>query len=91
MIEIHYDFVDGTEVSYEEGLKLKDNFSTNCLDFFNNDIKIDDVVVIDKYGNKLSRKELMANTDSRITAKYMRKSHNIQKMLKANVFNWRRN
>ena len=33
MITIHYDFTDGTEVSYMEELVLGDNFKTNVLDF----------------------------------------------------------
>jgi len=45
MIKINFDFTDGTEVSYIEGCELKDNFTTNCLDFFNNDEETDDVMV----------------------------------------------
>lgn len=89
MIKIHYDFVDGTEVSYLEGCKLKDNFTTNCLDFFNNDESVDDVIVVDKKGNTLSRKLLLKSGDLTYTNKDMREAHNLQKMLKANAFNWR--
>jgi hypothetical protein len=90
MITIHYDFTDGTEVSYIEGLKLKDNFTTNCLDFFNNDYHVDDVVIIDKQKNKLSRRLLMTKGDVSYTNKDMREAHNLQKMLKANAFNWQK-
>lgn len=41
MIFIHYDFHDGSELSYEEGLeklKNKESFATCCLDFFCFDI-----------------------------------------------------
>ena len=89
MIQIHYDFTDGTEVSYMEGCELKDNFTTNCLDFFNNDEEVDDVIVVDKKGNTLSRKLLMTKSDTTYTDKEMRNSNNLQKMLKANSFNWR--
>lgn len=89
MIKIHFDFTDGTEVSYLEGCNLKDNFTTNCLDFFNNDENVDDVVVIDKDSNTLSRKLLMTKGDLTYTNKDMRDAHNLQKMLKANSFNWR--
>lgn len=88
MIKIHFDFTDGTEVSYLQGCELKDNFTTNCLDFFNNDEKVDDVVVIDKQGNILSRKLLMSNK-SEYSNKHMRNTHDLQKMLKSNSFNWR--
>jgi hypothetical protein len=86
MIKIHFDFVDGTEVSYSEGLDLKDNFNTNCLDFFCWDKDVDDVLVVDKKGNVLSRNTLLVNNT--YTNKQIRKNHNIQKMLKAGSFNW---
>jgi hypothetical protein len=88
MIKINFNFTDGTEVSYLEGCELKDDFTTNCLDFFNNDEKVDDVIVVDKQGNILSRKLLMSNK-SEYTNRDMREEHNLQKMLKANAFNWR--
>lgn len=90
MIKIHFDFTDGTEVSYIEGYELGDDFTTNCLDFFNNDEEVDDVVVIDKHGSQLSRKKLMSNK-SEYTDKQMLNTHNLQKMLKAGSFRWRRN
>ena len=87
MITIHYDFVDGTEVSYKEGLELKDNFNTNCLTFFDNDEEVDDVVIISKNGSILSRKLLLEN-NSNYTIKEIRKEHNIYKMFIANSFKW---
>lgn len=89
MIIIHFDFTDGTEVSYQEGLELKDDFTTNCLDFFSFDEATYEVVVIDKNGNKLSRNGLLGKNI--YTEKEIRKSHNIHKMLKAGSFNWRYN
>ena len=88
MIKIHFDFVDGTEVSYSEGLKLKDNFNTNCLDFFCWDKDVDDVLVVDKNGNVLSRNTLLVKNT--YTEKQIRKTHNIQKMLKAGSFKWQK-
>ena len=44
MITIHWDFTDGTEVPYMQGKMLGDNFTTHCLDFFNMDEKVDDIV-----------------------------------------------
>lgn len=86
MIYIHYDFTDGTEVSYKEGLKLRDNFHTNCLDFFNWGESVDDVWVIRYDGSILSRNALLKY--GTYTSKEITKKHNIQKMLKANTFNW---
>lgn len=83
MIIIHWDFTDGSEVSYQEGLKLKDNFKTCCLDFFNMDEKVDDIVVLRSDGSKISRKNIREHS-----FKEIRKSHNIHKMLVAGSFNW---
>jgi hypothetical protein len=83
MIEIHYDFSDGTEVSYMEGRIRGDNFSTHCLDFFNMDERVDDVVVLRSDGAIISRKNIRNHT-----TKEIRKSHNIHKMLVAGAFDW---
>lgn len=83
MITIHFDFTDGTEVSYVEGKQLKDNFTTNCLDFFNMDEYVNDVVVLRKNGSKISRKNIQKHANKEIRAE-----HNIHKMLVAGSFNW---
>ncbi len=83
MITIHWDFTTGEEVSYQEGLNLKDNFTTCCLDFFNMDIDVDDVVIYRKDDKHISRK----NIQNHIT-KQIRREHNIHKMLVAGSFNW---
>lgn len=83
MITIHFDFTDGTEVSYIEGKDLKDNFTTHCLDFFNMDEEVDDIIVLRKDGTKISRKNIQDHTDKEI-----RKSHNIRKMLISGGFVW---
>ena len=94
MITIHIDFIDGTEVSYIEGLELQDNFTTNCLTFFSQELtNAENVQVIDKHGRSIDRNELMSNTGGRInsiyTDKEMRPAHNIYKMLVANSFTWK--
>lgn len=90
MITIHYDFTDGTEVSYQEGVALKDDFTTCCLDFFNNDEITDDVVVMDAKGNQLSRKLLLQNTGE-FTDKEIRHEHNLHRLLVAGKFDWQKN
>lgn len=84
MIEIHYDYHDGTEVSQSKGLELKDNFTTNYLSFFNNNEEVDDVIIKDKYDNYISRKELLENN-------LIRLEDDILTMLKANSFEWKNN
>lgn len=86
MITIHYDFTDKTEISYNEGLLLKDNFTTNCLDFFCFDFNTE-VKVLKQDGSYILKNELL--TDNYYCSKQIRKTHNILKMLKANKFNWK--
>jgi CMP-N-acetylneuraminic acid synthetase len=83
MIIIHWDFVDGTEISYAQGKLQGDNFTTHCLDFFNMDEKVDDVIVLRADGKKISRKNIQNHVKKEI-----RITHNIHKMLVANTFNW---
>ena len=85
MITIHYDFVDGTEISYQEGLSKKDNFTTNCLIFFTTNKH---VRVVKKDGSYIDSIELLKN-DGQYTNKEIRQSHNIFKMLVADIFEWR--
>lgn len=87
MIVIHYDFTDGTEVSYAEGLLLKDHFTTCCLDFFTTENEARDVVILCKNENVIYRNKLMLN-DGTYTVKEIRPSHNILKMFKAGSFKW---
>ena len=84
MITIHWDFKDGTEVSYKDGRLLGDNFTTHCLDFFNMDEEVDDVVVLMSNGQKISRKNINEHTPKEI-----RKEHNIHKMLVAGSFKFK--
>lgn len=89
MIIINYDFTTGREISYIEGILLNDNFETNCLDFFSFDINTE-VKVLKKDNSYILKNELLINnTDYCI--KEIRKNHNIQKMLKANSFNFKKN
>ena len=87
MVKIHYDFTDGTEVSYKEGLDLRDNFNTNCLDFFQVENEAEDVVIVSKNGKTLSRNQLLKN-NGKYTVKHIRKEHNILKMFKSGSFSW---
>jgi hypothetical protein len=69
MIVIHYDFTDGTEVSYSEGKYLKDNFTTSSLEFFNFDEKTDEVLVLKRDGSFISRKNIQKKkSDLRTTS-----------------------
>lgn len=83
MITIHYDFTNGTEVSFIEGKQLGDNFTTNCLEFFNMNEPVDEVLVLRKNGTKISRKNIQNHS-----VKQIRKEHNIYKMLISNTFTW---
>ena len=89
MITIHFDFTDGSELSYVKGYEKHDNFTTNCLDFFSFDTLVDDVIVLCNDGSKISRNELLLN-DGTYTNKQIRKAHNIQRLLIAGTFNFKK-
>lgn len=66
MITIHWDYTDGSELSYIEGKKKKDNFTTCCLDFFNQDEPVNDVVIKKKDGAYISRMYIDLSTNKDI-------------------------
>jgi len=90
MITIHFDFTDGTEVSYAEGFNLLNKgipFSTHCLDFFSFDYG--DVRLVKNDGSYISVQELLKNTGE-YTNKQIRKEHNIRKVLgRGEGFKWK--
>ncbi len=89
MLIIHFDFIDGTEVSYAEGKELGDNFTTNCLNFFTTyGAPNSDVVVVKKDGSYISRNDLL-NGKHPTYDKQIRKAHNIDKMLIAGCFEFK--
>ena len=82
MITIHYDFVDGFEVSFIQAeallaVDINSNFSTNCLNYFSFDYPCR---LIRKNGNHLLPGELLRNGHL-YTNKEIRKVHNISKIL----------
>lgn len=83
MITIHWDFTDGTELSYIEGCEKGDNFTTNCLEFFNFSVEVDEVIVLRKDGATISRKNIQNHTQKQI-----RREHNIQRILVAGGFDF---
>jgi len=90
-IYIHIDFRDGTEISYEEGKKSKESFSTNCLEFFNFDLLdngVQDVYVLSKHG-RISLRDLLYNKGKGYCEKEIRLSHNVYKMLVAGSFEFK--
>ena len=88
MIIIHYDFTDGTEISYVEGLKQRDNFNTHCFEFFTVDDPASDVVVLKENDDFVSRNDLMLNNG--YTNKEMRKAHDIRRMLVGGCFKFKK-
>jgi hypothetical protein len=86
VIEIHWDFSEGDELSYAEGKEYKYDFVTHCLEFFSMDNP--QSYVIRKDGKRISVQDLLKN-DGRHTRKQMRHAHNIRKMLVAGAFKWK--
>lgn len=81
MIIIHWDYTDGSELSYIEGRKKKDNFTTCCLDFFNQEEPVDDVRVLRKDGGCISRNNLFLST-----SKDLKRGLDIRKLLVGGTF-----
>lgn len=94
MINIHFNFTDGSEVSYEEGRELiKQNvdFTTCCLSFFQMDLFNEGITVIRRLkdgGSESIFMDDLMNYQGKHTDKEIRFSHNVEKMLRANSFSW---
>ena len=89
-VTIHWDFTDGTELSFIEGLKAKKDFTTCCTHFFHFQYEDFDVTVVKKDGAYINSLELLEGNSGGYTIKGIRKAHNIEKLLIANHFNWKR-
>lgn len=87
-IKIHYDFIDGSELSYGEAVECEENFTTSCLEFFCTDNI--NAVVVKRDGSSISVKDLLDNTGDH-TVKHIRKAHNLHRMLVAGAFSWKEN
>lgn len=86
-ITIHYDFTNGTELSYVEVMEsLARNplrtITTCCLDFFTTEHS---AVLLRRNGSRMSVKQLLSNTDG-FSTKRITRAHNLQKLLKAGHF-----
>jgi len=82
-IYIHWDYSDGTELSYIEGLNSKKSFTTNVLDFFCFDTKDADIIIIRANDDKIISR---SNIQYHSTGKEIREEHDLVKLLKAGTF-----
>ena len=94
MIEIHWDYTTGKEISLGEGLVQRSGFETHCLEFFNTKYipfqdGVNDIIVRKKNRDYISLKEIFEN-DGRYTSKEIRRAHNILKILLADGFKWQK-
>ncbi len=87
-ITIHYDFTDGTELSYYQGLTTNGDFNTCCLSFFSQEI-FGNVIIVKKDGSYIDKNEVLSNKYD-YTDKNIKRSHNIYKMFMTGAFKWRR-
>jgi len=85
-ITIHYDFTDGTELSYGKAVWANEDFTTNCLEFFSSDNP--NAVIVKKNGSSISVRALLDNKLGH-TMKEIRKAHDLRKMLVAGKFDWK--
>jgi len=84
IITIHWDFTDGTEVSYIEGLSRNDSFSTNCVQFFSLEQDCE-VIVINSKGERISKNNIQEHSPKQIQP-----AHNITKLLLADRLIWKK-
>lgn len=93
MITIHLNFTEGDEVSYYQGLIKHDDFTTCCLDFFDQDFSQEVVILIRKYNHKNKGEYqtfyISKNHIQEHTSKEIRKVHNIHKMFHSGAFEWK--
>jgi len=85
IIRVHYDFTDGSELSYIEGKNCKGAFTTNCLEFFSTSNP--NTFIVKRDGGRMSVQDLLRN-DGFITKKEIREAHDLRKMLVAGAFEW---
>ena len=88
MITIHYDYTDGTEVSYIEGVRLGDNFTTTCTSFFSFMFSAD-VRVLKKDSTSITKSKLLANDSGIYSTNNIKGTEDIEKMLLSNVLIFR--
>ena len=84
-IRIHWDFSDGTELSFYESIQAYRNgekFNTHCLSFFD---FLFDCVLIKKNGETLTPNKLIEDRGF-YTSKEIKHTHNIYRMLVAGAF-----
>ena len=87
-ITIRWDFKVGDELPYAqalEALERGEDFTTNCLEFFNADNL--GAEVIRKDGKHISVENLLNNIGGH-THKHIRKEHNLHKILISGGFDW---
>ena len=97
---INYDFKTSKEMLKKEILNKLTNtynkntvkdviYQTNDVTLFNKDVfsLVDDILVLKKNGTYISIEELYMNSDL-YTAKQIRYEHNVEKMLRAGVFDF---
>lgn len=86
IITIHFDFTDGSELSYIEAKNETKSFNTHCLDFFCFDTEADDVIVLKKDGTRISRKNIQQHV---CNGKEIREAHNLHKLLRCGYFEFK--
>jgi hypothetical protein len=99
MIKIHFDFTDGTELSYSESISTivesinngTSDFATHSLEVIDQWLAFDrppsEIVVLRKDGSYIDIKEVLKN-DGNYGDKYLTRDHSLARMIKANALRW---
>lgn len=91
IIVIHWDFTVGNELSHakvQELIDLNDGrtINTHCLNFFTTELN---AIVVKENGDYISSIGLLVG-DSDYTHKEIRREHNLEKMIIAGSFAWKK-
>lgn len=92
MIKVHFDFTDGTELSYSESINNSTNdFTTHSLEVIDQWLEFDrspsEIVILRKDGSYIDIKEVLKN-DGKYSDKYLTRDHSLARMIKANALEW---
>ena len=92
MIKVHFDFTDGTELSYSESINNRTtDFTTHSLEIIDQWLTFDrllpEIIVLRKDGSYIDVREVL-NNDGKYGDKYLTRDHSLALMIKASALKW---
>ena len=92
MIKVHFDFTDGTELSFSESINNRTtDFTTHSLEVIDQWLTFDrllpEILVLRKDGSYIDIREVL-NNDGKYGEKYLTREHSLTRMIKADALKW---